>query len=316
MHGSFAVLGLLAAPPPSLLPRHLGLRAASATRVFAAPRCLMDLTPQPGERRAAVERILQVELDRLVSAVQLNWERLTLPSHMRKATPAPTSDEIAQEMEARTPMLRWATVTWLRSSLGIDTPGVWCPTLKRLNLHPWQWTPNEHPTLTTPTLVQSLRALRPSLTNELRQGLRNRPWRVCRLAYRAAVVYALAALSWLPGPQRKMIQRTWPRLVNHLAVTLEQNYRLALGIDEPKQQEWWRMRWGEMWQQQQALWQQQLAPWQQQQALWQQQQAPWQQQALPPPRQPARARGSRLRRLFRSLRHGRERDAPPSYLYG
>jgi len=279
--GSFvAALGLLAAPPPSLLPPAglgLGPRVAMAPRIAAA-RCLMDFGPQPGERRAAVERILQVELDRLVSAVQLNWERLTLPSHMRKATPAPTTDEIAQEMEARTPMLRWATVAWLRSSLGIDTPGVWCPTLKRLNLHPWQWMPNEHPTLTTPTLIQSLRALRPSLTNELRQGLRNRPWRVCRLAYRAAFVYALAALSWLPGPQRKLIQRTWPRLVNHLAVTLEQNHRLALAV-EPRR-EWWRVRWGEM-----GAWQQ-LG----------------QQQALPPPRQPANTRGSRRQRLFRAIR--------------
>ena len=50
------------------------------------------------------------------------------------------------------------------------------------------------------------------------------PLRVCRLAYRAAIVYALAALQFLPGPQRKLIQRTWPRLVQHLATTLEQNH--------------------------------------------------------------------------------------------
>ena len=82
---------------------------------------------------------------------------------------------------------------------GIEKPGVWCPALKRMELHPWQWTPKGHPSLTTPTLIQSLRALRPQLTLEIKKGFKTSPFRVCRLAYRTAIVYVLAALSWLPG---------------------------------------------------------------------------------------------------------------------
>lgn len=54
-----------------------------------------------------VERILQVELD------QAGFGCV----HLRKATPAPTTDEIAQGMEARTPILWCVTVARLRSSL-------------------------------------------------------------------------------------------------------------------------------------------------------------------------------------------------------
>ena len=98
-------------------------------------------------------------------------------------------------------------------------------------MHPWQW---EWPaaagpaSLKPPTLVQALRALRPSLEVEIRRGLRTSPLRVTRLAWRAILVYLLAALSFLPGPTQPLIQRTWPRIVEHLATTLETNHRLAL----------------------------------------------------------------------------------------
>lgn len=143
--------------------------------------------------------------------------------------PAPTAEEILVEMEARRPIIRWGMEQWLRSSLGIDRPGVWCPTLKSWGFHPWQWTPNQHPHLTTPTLGAALKALRPQLTLEVRKGLRTSPLRVCRLTYRAALVYLLAALSRLPGPQRGMIQRAWPRCLEHLAATLEINHEKATG---------------------------------------------------------------------------------------
>ena len=188
--------------------------------------------PQGGERKAAVERILNVELARLITAVNLNLA--TLSPRSRKALPAklrqraPSSEKISTEMEARTPMIRWALMTWLRETAGINQEGMWCPTLKKFELHPWQWTPKGHPSLTTPTLVSSLQALRPTLVQEIKEGLRSSPLRVCRLAYRAALVYSLAALSFLPGPFRPMIQRNWPRLVEHLATTIETSHRLAL----------------------------------------------------------------------------------------
>ena len=89
-------------------------------------------------------------------------------------------------------MLKWATSRWLIDFLGIEKYGVWCPTLKRMEMHPWQWTPKGHPTLSAPTFIESLLALRPQLTSEIKRGFRTSPLRVCRLAYRAAIVYALA----------------------------------------------------------------------------------------------------------------------------
>ena len=58
-----------------------GWRASRFPTVQRPPVAAMmafDLTPKPvpGERRAAVERILEVELARLRSAFDLNWERL------------------------------------------------------------------------------------------------------------------------------------------------------------------------------------------------------------------------------------------------
>merc|ERR1719331_1464672 len=75
-------------------------------------------------------------------------------------------------MEARSPMLKWATSRWLIDFLGIEKYGVWCPTLKRMEMHPWQWTPKGHPTLSAPTFIESLLALRPQLTSEIKRGFR------------------------------------------------------------------------------------------------------------------------------------------------
>ena len=197
--------------------------------------------PKEGERKAAVERILNVELARLITAVNLNLASLSprsrkaLPENKRIITPTP--DKIADEMENRAPMIRWALTTWVKDVMGIDREGMWCPTLKKFELHPWQWTPKGHPTLTTPTLVSSLRALKPTLVEEIRTGIRSSPLRVIRLAYRAAVVYALAAVAWLPGPVRPMIQRNWPRLVEHLATTIETSHRLALAQQQEAESE-------------------------------------------------------------------------------
>lgn len=185
------------------------------------------LGPIPGERRAAVERILEVEGARFVTALQLNWRRLTSASPLQVIGDdiVPSSEEIIVEMTARQPILRWATVLWLKDCLGIDKFGCWSPMLKRMEVLPWQLTPPSHPTLTTPTLVESLVALRPTLEAEIKKGFRTSPLRVLRLAYRSALVYLLAAVAHLPGPQRALIQRVWPRIVEHLAATLESNHR-------------------------------------------------------------------------------------------
>lgn len=137
-------------------------------------------------------------------------------------------------MERRGPILHWASGVWLEETLGINKFGCWCPALRKLELHPWQWFPGpwqpaEQPRgLQRPTLGKALQALRPYLTSEIKAGMRTSPLRVLRLAWRVTVVYALAAVSWLPGPLRPFIQRFWPRLVEHLAATLETNHQLVL----------------------------------------------------------------------------------------
>jgi len=227
--------GALVLPPIAITQPRAGAPALAApAQCRARAPVLGILEPVPGERRAAVERILEVELARLNTAVKLNVARLSLPERLQDK--APTTTEILEEWDARAPMMRWAVTRWMIESMGIEKYGVWCPTLKRLELHPWQWTPNAHPTLTTPTFVESLITLRPQLTDEIRQGFRTSPLRVFRLAYRAAIVYALAALSFLPGPQRQLIQRMWPRLVEHLATTLELNHNRVLQIPSSKPQ--------------------------------------------------------------------------------
>ena len=185
----------------------------------------------------AVVRILEVELERLITALQLSVRRYatTLSStrrtrRIRRAEPSladVSPEDIAEEMEARGPMIRWALVTWLTDSLGVDRPGTWSPQLRSLELLPWQWTPNISPVLATPTIGEALRALRPQIALEVRRGIFTAPLQVLRLAWRALLVYALAYLARVPGPQRQMIQRVWPRIVEHLAATLERNHEKA-----------------------------------------------------------------------------------------
>jgi hypothetical protein len=232
----FGALVPLAAWMPSARPHPPAAVSSPAPLRVSTPIKGIDVGP----RRAAVEKILEVELKRLQTALRMNWQRLSgsvgegWPASVRVSPRPPVSDapspeQIATEMEARQPILHWATTQWMSDFLGVRRPGVWSPALKKLELLPWQWMPKdpEHP-MTPPTLGKALQALRPTLESEIRLGLRSSPLRVARLAWRAAVCYALAALTWLPGPLRPLIQRTWPRLVEHLATTIETNHREAM----------------------------------------------------------------------------------------
>ena len=122
----------------------------------------------------------------------------SLPAGLKNE--APTSEDIKEEMEARGPMLRWAITRWMIEAAGIEKPGVWCPALKRMELHhvavDAKGASIAHDADADPELA---RALRPQLTLEIKKGFKTSPFRVCRLAYRTAIVYVLAALSWLPG---------------------------------------------------------------------------------------------------------------------
>ena len=109
-------------------------------------------------------------------------------------------------------MIRWALVTWLTDSLGVDRPGTWSPQLRSLELLPWQWTPNISLVLATPTIGEALRALRPQIALEVRRGIFTAPLQVLRLAWRALLVYALAYLARVPGPQRQVCSQTQNQL--------------------------------------------------------------------------------------------------------
>ena len=228
-----AVTGGMVAPP------HLvsGRRAEATVMVPLRQRpevlaMRMTQPEEPGPRYQAVARILQIEADRFVQAIELNVAKLQMESRAGGTAvldvAAPTPEEIVEEMEARRPIIRWGVAQGLKGAMGINKYGAWCPTLRKWNLLPWQLVPNEHPTLTTPKLGAALRTLRPQLTTEVRRGLTTSPLRVCRLAYRAVVVYVLAALSHLPGPQRAMIQRVWPKTLEDLAYTIEMNHATTL----------------------------------------------------------------------------------------
>lgn len=203
-----------------------GVRPVHGTS--SRPEVLGPLPGHPkarGPRGQAVERLLRVEFLRFKEAIELNVANLLDgPSY-----DAPTPDEIIVEIEARRPIIRWATALWLRQSLGVEKYGVWCPTLRRWGLHPWQWAPNEHPTLTTPKLGYALSSVRPQLTREVKNGLRTSPLRTARLLMRSLQVWVLATLANLPGPQQQLIQRSWPKLVDRLSETMEENHASALG---------------------------------------------------------------------------------------
>lgn len=192
---------------------------------------------RPGDRprpKEAVWRILAIEGERMISALEHNWRFLTGEKtfyawedadEVAETDPSSVPIDVIAETSARLPIIRWSLDRWLVRRAGIDKFGAWCPTLRSWGLHWWQWTPNGHPSLTTPGLGAALRALRPQLTSQIRKGLRTSPLRVMRLAYRAGQLYVMSCLMCVPGPWRAWLQRVWPSCVDHLAATLEENHR-------------------------------------------------------------------------------------------
>jgi hypothetical protein len=168
----------------------------------------------PGPRAAAVHRITRIELERFTDAVKLSWNCLL----EGKAGPC-----IESEVKARLPIIHWSTATWLEESLGLNTPGVWCPTLKKWGLHAWQWHINSKP-----ELWPALRSILPQIMSQVRFRARRSPLSVFPLMYNSLLVYTLALLRPLPGPQKKLIQRVWPRIVEELSSCIESNHQVVL----------------------------------------------------------------------------------------
>ena len=105
--------------------------------------------------------------------------------------------------------------------MGIDREGMWCPTLKRLKLHPWQTVARS-----TPSFGPSLKVLEDELTEQVKFGFRTAPLQAVKLAYRAIVVAVVAIVGRWPGFEwlRSSLPKSWPRCVDALAETIEQNH--------------------------------------------------------------------------------------------
>jgi len=209
--------------------------AAAAVVAAAGASSASKERPPPGPRVQAVLRLLNVEYARFRDVATQQWSLLVKGVNVEEAELL-YAEEAREMVRERLPIVHWSVVQLLHDRLGTQKFGVWCPTLKRWNLHPWQWVPNAHPhseVWNGPTLGKALSALRQTLVQEVRHGLRTSPLRVVRLAYRAAFVYVLSFLNRLPGPHRRLIQREWPRLIEHLSGMLERNQADAKGkLDE------------------------------------------------------------------------------------
>jgi len=184
------------------------LTAVAVEGVDAAAELLPSAPPAPPSR-AAVTRILQIEVERLVATVRQGGK------------PAHVVQRVKDTAELRKPIITWAVNLWLQRALGTDTPGMWCPTLKRLKLHPWQKVASS-----SPGFRQSLNVLEDELTQQVKFGLRTAPLKAIKLAYRALIVTCVAVIGRWPGFQwlKSNMKTTWPRAVDALAATIEGNH--------------------------------------------------------------------------------------------
>lgn len=172
----------------------------------------------------AIGRILQIEYERMQEAL---W------GGNNSMYPPAVYDRFCEHAETRGPIVTWALDLWIKGQIGTDEFGVWCPTLKRLELHPWQ-------RFKAPSIVTSLRALELELASQVKFGLRVAPLRVFKLAYSAFLVTLFALLQRFPGfaalnPLRNLLQKTWPRTLDCLAATLEKNFafdRTRIGVSD------------------------------------------------------------------------------------
>jgi len=172
----------------------------AATSAAAGPKAVTDhltRSSQPPSSQA-VGRILQVEWDRLI---QVAW-------HQGSRQPWHVLMRAKERLTERRPIIVWAVDLWLKEGLEcipfyhqVEVPNIWA----------------------------SLRALELELASQIKFGLTTSPLRVLRLAYSTLMVVLYALLGNVPGFKRcaawcgKRLAVRWPKLVDHLAATLETN---------------------------------------------------------------------------------------------
>ena len=196
----------------------VNLGAAAATGATGAALVAPDAitAAMRGSKRPqlkAIGRILQVEIARMKAAA------------FGGGKPAVVVQRVHSTAISRGPIITWALNLWFCSELGPEERR----RQKRRQLPPWQRAVVEAYTSTTrekiPTILESLRVLQRELASQVRFGLRTSPIRVVRLLYSSLLVTLCALVAQCPGftAVNAGVVKRWPRLVDHLAATLEKN---------------------------------------------------------------------------------------------
>jgi len=187
-----------------------GALAATPDAVTTAMRA------DPRPQLKAIGRILQIEKERLKAAA------------LGGGKPAVVVKRVQDTARSRAPIVSWALDLWLRSSLGAEARESQgkeeLPPLQRRIVDGYNSITHGR----VPNIVESLRVLRLELTSQVAFGLRTSPVLVVKLLYSSLLVTVCAVLgqfSTLPGARavKRVVGKRWPKLVDHLAATLEQN---------------------------------------------------------------------------------------------
>lgn len=184
--------------------RPTGPARAHVTSVATA----LPTTARNQNQRVAVERIVTAEFMGLANIVRKGGKPLWM------------FESVREWAVTRGPIIHWSVDTWARSCLEVDNPNYWSPTLRRLELHPWQ-------VFRPMSVGSSLQVLEPQLRLKVLQGFWSAPFRTCRLLLSSLRVWMFASL---PLRIRKVFMPTmWPRLLEHLARVSERQQESEMG---------------------------------------------------------------------------------------
>ena len=176
--------------------------------------------PQPQSKQLqAVTKILQIEFARFKSAIFRDGVN---------SDPVVVATRVQETAVTRAPIIKWALNLWVRGTLRQTHASVGHTTYRKALSGAVADGYEDFTRGQVPGIVDSLRELRAELLREVRYGFSTAPLRVAKLLVTSAVVTILAYMAQcarLPGLRfvRAGMRAHWPRLVEHLAATLEMN---------------------------------------------------------------------------------------------